>query len=65
MSPEAATKTRARGWERKRANHDTYEETLEAAAQAFSKNGYDGTSLTIDDLASEYADHVLASVNGQ
>jgi AcrR family transcriptional regulator len=45
MSPEAATKTRARGWERKRANHDTYEETLEAAAQAFSKNGYDGTSL--------------------
>ena len=45
MSAKAATKTRARGWERKRANHDTYEEILEAAAQAFSKNGYDGTSL--------------------
>jgi len=45
MSANVATKTRARGWERKRANHDTYEEILEAAAQAFSKNGYDGTSL--------------------
>jgi len=45
MSAKAATKTRARGWERKRAKHDTYEEILEAAARAFSKNGYDGTSL--------------------
>jgi len=45
MSANVATKTRARGWERKRAKHDTYEEILEAAAQAFSKNGYDGTSL--------------------
>jgi AcrR family transcriptional regulator len=35
----------ARGWERKKANHDTYEEILEAAAKAFSKNGFDGTSL--------------------
>jgi len=45
MAAKAATKTRARGWERKRANRDTYEEILEAAAKAFSKNGYDGTSL--------------------
>jgi AcrR family transcriptional regulator len=45
MSAKTATKTGARGWERKRANHDTYEEILEAAAQAFSRNGYDGTSL--------------------
>ena len=45
MATKAATKTRARGWERKRAKHDTYEEILEAAAQAFSKNGYDGTSM--------------------
>ncbi len=45
MSAKATTIIKARGWERKRANHDTYEEILEAAAQAFSKNGYDGTSL--------------------
>ncbi len=45
MKAKSATKTRARGWERKKANRDTYEEILEAAAQAFSKNGYDGTSL--------------------
>lgn len=45
MAAKLATKTRARGWERKRAKHDTYEEILEAAAQAFSRNGYDGTSL--------------------
>lgn len=35
----------ARGWERKKENRDTYQEILEAAARAFSKNGYDGTSL--------------------
>jgi len=45
MAANSATKTRARGWERKRANRDTYEEILEAAAKAFSKNGYNGTSL--------------------
>jgi len=45
MAAKSATKTRARGWERKRANRDTYEEILEAAAKAFSKNGYNGTSL--------------------
>ena len=45
MAAKAVTKTRARGWERKRANRDTYEEILEAAAKAFSKNGYDGSSL--------------------
>jgi AcrR family transcriptional regulator len=39
-------KRRARGWERKKANRDTYEEILEAAAQAFARNGYDGTSLS-------------------
>lgn len=45
MAARSATKVRAHGWERKRANRDTYEEILEAAAHAFSKNGYDGTSL--------------------
>ena len=45
MAARTATKARAHGWERKRANRDTYEEILEAAAQAFSANGYDGTSL--------------------
>ncbi len=45
MAAKSATKTRARGWERKRANRDTYEEILEAAAHSFSRNGYDGTSL--------------------
>ena len=45
MAAKARAKTGARGWERKRANRDTYEEILEAAAQAFSKNGYDGSSL--------------------
>jgi AcrR family transcriptional regulator len=45
MPVKATTKVKARGWERKRANHNTYEEILEAAAQAFSKSGYDGTSL--------------------
>jgi len=45
MAANSAKKTRARGWERKRANRDTYEEILEAAAKAFSKNGYNGTSL--------------------
>lgn len=45
MAARSATKARAHGWERKRANRDTYEEILEAAAHAFSKNGYDGTSL--------------------
>jgi len=45
MAARTATKMRAHGWERKRANRDTYEEILEAAARSFSKNGYDGTSL--------------------
>ncbi len=45
MAAKSATKMRAHGWERKRANRDTYEEILEAAAHSFSKNGYDGTSL--------------------
>ena len=39
-------KRTAHGWERKKANRDTYEEILEAAAQAFARNGYDGTSLS-------------------
>jgi AcrR family transcriptional regulator len=45
MAAKSANKSSARGWERKRANRDTYEEILEAAAKAFSKNGYNGTSL--------------------
>jgi len=45
MAVAAKKKTRARGWERKKANRDTYEEILEAAAKAFSSNGYEGTSL--------------------
>lgn len=35
----------ARGWERKKANRDTYEEILEAAGRSFSQNGYEGSSL--------------------
>ncbi len=45
MAARTANKMRAHGWERKRANRDTYEEILEAAAHSFSRNGYDGTSL--------------------
>lgn len=48
MSKEESTSqgTRvARGWERKKANRDTYQEILEAAGRAFSQNGYEGSSL--------------------
>ncbi|MCP4302090.1 MAG: TetR/AcrR family transcriptional regulator [Gammaproteobacteria bacterium] len=45
MAAKSATKTSARGWERKRANRATYEETLDAAAHSLSRNGYDGTIL--------------------
>jgi len=41
----------ARGWERKKANRDTYQEILQAAGKAFSSNGYEGSSLS--DIARE------------
>jgi AcrR family transcriptional regulator len=40
------TKRAARGWERKKANRDTYEEILEAAGKAFSTAGYEGATLS-------------------
>jgi AcrR family transcriptional regulator len=43
---DKTTRRPARGWERKKANRDTYEEILEAAGKAFSRAGYEGATLS-------------------
>lgn len=45
MTDNTNKKSRARGWERKKANRDTYEEILQAFGKVFASNGYEGASL--------------------
>jgi AcrR family transcriptional regulator len=45
MAEKTNKKSGARGWERKKANRDTYEEILQAFGKSFARNGYEGTSL--------------------
>jgi AcrR family transcriptional regulator len=42
---KSASKRRAKGWERKKANRDTQQEILKAAALAWAKDGFEGASL--------------------
>lgn len=45
MAEKTNKKSGARGWERKKANRDTYEEILQAFGKVFAGHGYEGTSL--------------------